>query len=198
MIVVGVDPGSRDTGIAVVDVGPTIAYTVPTLLASFTVHRPDDGSDLLEVPSGYLQDVNAAILSALRPGGHPVSSRLAELIPGRPPAELIAVERVTRPSWQVRRGSTSGRGGAAADPTGIMATAIVLGAILGRAWTVPLVAVAPKGNGKLLPLTAYPEPLATNGKGHDKRRHERAAYDVACLGPGTSRVAAATGGGVYA
>ena len=66
------------------------------------------------------------------------------------------------------------------NPAAIIGTAVVLGHVLG--WdhpTATLVRVAPLGNGRLFPLTAYPGPLATNGKGTDARRHERSAFDVA-------------------
>jgi hypothetical protein len=75
-----------------------------------------------------------------------------------------------------------------------MATALVFGAIVGRAWTVPLVAINPGRNGSALPLDQYPDPLATTGKGGDKRRHERSAFDVATQGRVTARFAAVNGG----
>lgn len=181
MIVVGVDPGARSTGLAVIDTTRNAGMiATPFLAASITVERTDD-RPLLEVPAEYLLRVNAAVVDAVREFA----------------GELVAVERVRRPSWHVARGSKSGRGGAAADPSAIMATGIVFGAIAGRAWTVPLVAIPPDGNGRVLPLDRYPVPLATTGKGNDKRRHERAAYDVATAGPQVARFAAATGGGIY-
>lgn len=173
MIVLGVDPGGRDTGIAVVDVAATAAYSTPTLLASTTVHRADDGP-LTHVPETYLRDVLAVILTLREdPAG------LA------PDVELIAVEGVEAPNWH--------HGGKAKPikPDAIIATAQVLGAVLGRSWTVPVVRVRPGRNGHALPLDAYPGYLATKGKGQDKRRHERSAYDVACQGPAVLRFARA-------
>lgn len=162
MIVVGVDPGAVDTGLVVLDTSPAVTARRPAgsiaLLSTATISRPaEPGRDLLNVPDEYLIDVNAAIASAVR-----------EYAP-----DLIGVENVKRPAWRV--------GGKVKplDPTAIMATSIVLGAVLGRRWTVDLVRVPPDGNGSILPLHAYPEPLATKGKGHDKRRHERSAFDVA-------------------
>jgi hypothetical protein len=153
-VVVGVDPGAVDTGIAVIQG----AYgRPPRLLASATIHRPRAGEDLLDVPPAYLRDVLSTILEAIRDFD----------------ADRVAVEGVKRPSWRVN-GKVK-----PLDPTAIMATSIVLGAILGRAWSAELVVVPVGRNGNALPLTAYPAPLATNGKGMDKRRHERSAVDVA-------------------
>lgn len=190
MIVLGVDPGARATGLVVVDTD-VVPGIPPALLGSTTVERPKDGRNLLDVPPEYLRSVIAAMVEAMRQ-----IRDEATLEPTRH-VELIAVERVRRPSWHVARGSKSGKGGAAADPTALLATAVVLGAILGRAWTVPVVTVPPDRNGRQLPLDAYPTPLATTGKGQDKRRHERSAYDVACAGPQLHRYATATGGGIY-
>lgn len=162
MIVLGVDPGARQTGLAVV--GPT-----GELLASATVDRPTGPTDpdLLLVPRSYLARVLGACVEAVREHG----------------VDLIGVERVKRPAWRV--------GGKVKplDPSAIMATSIVLGAILGRQWTVPVVAIAVQSNGNLRPLPHYPAPLATNGRGHDKRRHERSAYDVADRARATHRFA---------
>jgi len=153
VIVVGVDPGARDTGISLVRFGPD---PIPELVASTTIHRTDD-RDLLDVPPAYLWDVNAAILEGIREYG----------------ADRLAVETVKRPAWRVN-GKVK-----PLDPTAIMSTAIVVGAVLGRSWPVQLVRIPPRANGRLLPLNRYPKPLATAGKGHDKRRHERSAFDVA-------------------
>jgi hypothetical protein len=153
VIVLGIDPGSRTTGLAVVD--HELGKPSPVLWSG-TITNP---GDLLDMPEDYLRDVVASALYAVR----------------QYDAERIGVELVKRPSWRV--------GGKVKplDPVPIMGTAIVLGAILGRAWTVPIERVQPRGNGHLLPLTRYPDPLATTGKGGDKRRHERSAYDVAVL-----------------
>jgi hypothetical protein len=153
MIVVGVDPGAKWTGISVVGLGDLYPY----LLASTTITRPQDGRELLDVPRSYLLDVNAAILAGVRDHD----------------AQRIAVETVKRPAWRVK-GKVK-----PLDPTAIMATALVLGSILGRSWPVELVRIPPRANGRLLPLNRYPKPLATDGVGQDKRRHERSAFDVA-------------------
>lgn len=165
MKILGIDPGAVSTGFAVIDDATSLRVdagylTTPALLDSATVLRdrtdPTD-HDLVEVPRAYLGSVLATALDLVRT--HDV--------------ELIGVEGVKRPAWR-HRGKVK-----PTDPTAIIATAIVLGAILGRRWTIPIVRVVPAGNGRLLALTAYPLPLATKGKGHDARRHERSAYDVA-------------------
>lgn len=151
MIVVGVDPGARWTGLAIVD--------GRTLLASCTIERPG-ASELLDVEPAYLTEIAAGVVDAVRHRG----------------AELLAVERVRRPSWRIKGTEKP------LDPTAIMATAVVFGGIIGRGFGVPLVTIPPDGNGSR-PWTTYPAQLRPRegGKGGDKLRHERSAYDVATL-----------------
>lgn len=163
MIVVGVDPGSRDTGIAVVEDLEQFGE-LPRLLASVTVHRGDDGP-LIDPPDAYLVDVNAAILDAVR-----------TWTPGHRTVSLLAIEGISAP-----KGFAKGKKHTL-DPAPLIGTALVLGAVLGRSWPVPVVRIPPGDNGRRLPLRDYPGPLATRGKGYDKRRHERSAYDVASQG----------------
>lgn len=176
-VVVGVDPGGRHTGIAVIDttaeptrpvrgIDDVWRTPIPALLSSTTVARPDvEGEPLTYVPAAYLHDVNAAILEAVR---------APESVRGwAGDVDLIAVERVETP-----KGFAGGKRHTI-DPAGLIAASIVLGAVLGRSWGIPVVAVRAGGNGHALPLDRYPAPLATAGKGHDRRRHERSAYDVA-------------------
>lgn len=158
MIVLGVDPGARNTGLAVIDAA-TFNAGPPPLLASYTVTRPADDRPIEAIPRSYLASVNAAIVAALNDFD----------------VKLIGVEGVTRPT-----GFSKGRVHTL-DPGPIIGTALVLGAIIGRTWSVPVYRIPPKGNGHLFPLARYPEPIATKGKGHDKRRHERSAYDVAVM-----------------
>lgn len=91
--------------------------------------------------------------------------------------DVIGVEWIRRPSWRVKGKAKP------LDPTAILATGIVLGVVEAtlRRCAHPIVRIGPSGNGRLLPLTAYPGPLATGGKGTDARRHERSAYDVAMM-----------------
>lgn len=161
--ILGIDPGAVATGFAVIDDSTSLRVdagylSTPALLESGTVLRNRSvPGDLIEVPRAYLGQVLSHALDLIQTHG----------------VELIGVENVKRPAWR-HRGKVK-----PTDPTAIMATAIVLGAILGRRWTIPIVRVVPAANGRLLPLTDYPMPLATKGKGHDARRHERSAYDVA-------------------
>lgn len=167
VIVVGVDPGARATGIVVVDHSGhpgQLSYRAE-LVTSTTVTRPLDDGPLVKVPRAYLVDVVATVTAAVRDHA----------------AALLAIEDVNAPSWR-HAGKTK-----PVDPAGIIATAIVLGALRGRAWQLPVVDVAPGGNGRRLPLHAYPDPLCTGGKGHDKRRHERSAFDVAAQAPALHR-----------
>jgi hypothetical protein len=166
MIVVGVDPGARSTGLAVV------AFTGSTarLVTSATITRPIvDGENLLHPCPPYLADVQAAIREATRLGD----------------VELVAVENVNRPRQHLGgERARGGKGGAAADPTALLATAVVLGAVLGRSWApAEVVVVAPNGHGAG-PVGAYPPELRgprerLHAVGTGVKRHERAAYDVA-------------------
>lgn len=150
-VIVGVDPGAKETGIAVVD-WTFLTAGPPTLLASTTVVRVDD-EPLIAPSRAYLHDVRAAVLGALVDYA----------------GEGLGVEGLVRPKGQVR----------IIDPSALVATAQVLGAVLGSTYRHPVVSVAPARNGHLFPLHVYPAPIGTRGKGHDKRRHERSAYDVA-------------------
>ncbi|MDV6267049.1 hypothetical protein [Rhodococcus globerulus] len=95
----------------------------------------------------------------------------------------VAVETITRPSWHMK-------GRAAADPTALLATAEVLGAVLGVDWPVNVTQIRPNKNGSR-PLGAYPDelisPAERRKKGWEHRigsgqlRHARSAYDVARL-----------------
>lgn len=156
MIVLGIDPGGRWTGLAVVDL--TILTSVPPLLASFTVIRPDRGDPMTQVPRYYLDDVVSCAVDAVN----------------RFDVDLIGVEGVNKPG-----GHAKGRRGHIIDPGPIIATGIVFGAVFGRRYACPCHAVSPGRNGSQIPLNRYPAPLAVTGKGNDKRRHERSAYDVA-------------------
>lgn len=166
MIVVGVDPGGRDTGIVVIN---TSARSIPgMLLRHFTVTNP--AKDLLDTSPAYLMDVNASILMAIR----------------ETDAEAVGMEGLRAPSSHIRGEKSFVR------PRDVMAVALVVGSILGRSWPVGLVKIAPGGNGKTLPRTQYPEAIrmAEGGRGSDKRRHERSAFDVARQVPWARAIAA--------
>lgn len=175
MIVIGVDPGGRDTGLVVIDDAPPVTRDRPAgaidLLESLTIRRADSaaGTPIEAVPRTYLLDVMSAVRDLLQ-------IHVGDARRGTSHA-LIAVEGVVKPT-----GHAGGRRGHLIDPAGLLATAQVLGAILARAWSVPVVRVPPGGNGSALPWTAYPEQIrAKSPLGKDNRRHMRSAYDVALL-----------------
>lgn len=168
MIVLGIDPGARETGIAIAETADR------TLLAAYTVKRPT-GSPLLDVEDRYLFDVQAAVEQAVRDFD----------------VRLAAVEGLRRPSWR-KQGKVS-----PIDPSAVMATAVVLGAVrvvLRHRLPVPYVVVPPDRNGAVLSWRAYPPPIAPapGGRGQDKHRHERSAFDVACAAPSILAMARAS------
>lgn len=165
MIVLGIDPGGRWTGYAVIETGSS--SRPPELVESRTIIRPDRGDLMADVPREHLRDLLEV--------GLVMATEYA--------VDLVAVEGVTKPG-----GHATGRAGHIINPGPILATGIVYGALAGHPWesdptACPFVRIAPGRNGHLLPLTAYPGKLATTSKGGDKLRHERSAYDVAMMGP---------------
>lgn len=160
-IVLGVDPGLRETGLALVD--------GRTLLAAGTVTR--DGPP---VPIGrQLTGVDG--LTYLDRLGSTLDG-LEQLVVA-PRRLLVAVEDVVNPSPHM--GTT--------NPAGIIATAVALGYVIGWAEAidgVELVTVRPARNGAGI-AAQYPAQLLDRGgkvSPGGKRRHERSAYDVALAG----------------
>ncbi|WNO28428.1 RuvC-like resolvase [Corynebacterium phage PSonyx] len=157
--VLGVDPGGRDTGIILVD---------GSRVAGCSVRSP---GELLPVDQGYIQAVLAEV---------------GELIASTSGDVVVCVEGVTRPSWHVQASASYG---AAANPTGLIAAAVVLGAVLGA---YPGAVVVPPGGNGSRPLGAYPAGLVSDGErrksgwelrvGGGKLRHQRSAWDVAFKG----------------
>ena len=108
----------------------------------------------------------------------------------------VAVETITRPSWHMK-------GRAAVDPTALLATAEVLGAVLGVDWPVNVTQIRPNKNGSQ-PLGTYPGVLVSPGErrkagweariGGGQLRHARSAYDVARLATKLARRNALTEG----
>ena len=155
--VVGVDPGGRTTGI--------VAILSGGVVRTATVTNP---GELLPLEVGYLVDVVETV---------------RDMVGGDGSAANLFVEDVKRPSWHVARDA---KRGAATDPTGLLATAQVLGAI--RAAFPTAVLVPPRRNGSK-PLGAYPEALVSAGErrkpgwqtrvGTGKMRHLRSAWDIA-------------------
>lgn len=161
VIVLGVDPGAKDTGICVI--------RGREVLACHTVHTE---GELFPADRLYLRQVVLTL-----------SRYFDRCDPNEP--TLVAVESITKPNWHM------GRGGAAANPTALLATAEVLGAVLAHPWPVPIVAVPPGKNGSQ-PLGAYPQELVSAAErraknwqlkvGGGKLRHQRSAFDVALAG----------------
>lgn len=163
-VVVGVDPGSRTTAV--------VAVELPSRDPLEMVLVRNEG-ELLPMPPGYLADVVAQVRGVVdRHGGG-----------------VVRVEGVNRPSWHV-----GGRGGgSASNPTGLLGTAMVFGAVVAavEAWDgVEVEVIAPSRNGSR-PLGVYPEVLVGPGErrgvwqtrtGTGKLRHARSAYDVALGG----------------
>ena len=172
-VVLGIDPGATATGFAILD--ERHRRRCPW---SITVTRPD--GPLLPVPKSYLDDVVATAVTA-------ASTELGfryDVPEG--PVELVAIEGIKRPEWRVR-GKVK-----PLDPTAILATAIVFGALYGRAWPMPIAVVPPGRNGSA-PFGVYPPELVSDAErrpgdwqlraaGKGKLAHERSAWDVALDG----------------
>lgn len=158
MIALGIDPGARWTGLALIE---DTRDGIPRLIASTTIDR-GESDDLLDVPDEYLLEITELAIDPFR-------LRLPD---------VVGVEWVRRPSWRVKGKAKP------LDPSAIMATALVVGAVyhhLAHHVDCPVERIRPLGNGRLLPLRSYPNPLGTDGKGTDRLRHERSAYDVAMM-----------------
>ncbi|KWW97382.1 hypothetical protein LI90_4354 (plasmid) [Carbonactinospora thermoautotrophica] len=160
-VVLGVDPGRRWTGLAVRSGAACLAHRVVERAGD-----EDGGFRGVGVGPAYL----AAVLAAV------------DELAAAHDVDLVAVEGVTRPSWHVR--DRAGGARAAADPTGVLGAAIVLGAVLGHR---PDAILIPPGHNGDMPLYAYPAELVSpaerrngmNRIGSGLLRHARSAYDIA-------------------
>lgn len=156
-IVIGIDVGARNTGLVAVDKTVVVAKATVT----------NDG-ELLPIPQDYVD----AVVKVVR------------YWQGLYGDVVVGVEGVNRPSWHVQK---QAKRGAASNPTALLGTAVLLGAVMG---VFPeCVVVPPAGNGSGA-LGAYPDVLVSAreraGVGWElkvgsggKLRHERSAYDVA-------------------
>lgn len=176
MIVLGIDPGARATGLALV----AFDDYPPRLLWSHTVYRlatmptamPMDPP--LPVPLGYLErvfDIVSALRGTLRP-------------------DLIAVENITPPARAtLNQPATVGQSATAP----VLAASIVAGYCLTFGQVAPVTAVPEhEGTGTAV-LGAYPEEVVAanerrhpqwrtrTGTGYALLRHVRAAYDITRL-----------------
>lgn len=107
-----------------------------------------------------------------------VVDALAEVDPVDVLEDPVSVEGLTTPNPHI--GMTSVRG--------LLDTAQVLGAVLAH-WPTAVV-VPPAGNGSA-PLAAYPadlRPIRGQGKGRDRLRHCRSAWDIAGAAPTLARL----------
>jgi hypothetical protein len=159
MIAAGVDPGGRDTGI--------IIRQDTRLLAHSTVRRGDH-----EPLQAYLDRV---------------INRLIDILDGIPDGTegvdepvLLAVEDVVPPTAHL--GLTS--------VAGLIGTAATLGAVLAATADAAktgegVVIVVPPARHGQGPMAAYPaelRPSRGSGRGKDRLRHERSAWDCSMAG----------------
>lgn len=159
--ILGVDPGSRTTGLCVITADGTVIE-----------------HDLVENTAEQRFPAPRAYLKATLMRAH-------DLVLEHDP-EVLAIETIRRPNWHMK-------GRAAADPSDLLATAQVLGAIQSHHWPRCKVAsIAPRRNGSR-PMGLYPPALVTDGErrkpgwearcnGSSLLRHIRSAYDVAIAG----------------
>ena len=153
----GIDPGGRETGIAVRRGDRLLAWAV-------TVRRGQDTTP----PADYVAAVAIDALAALADAG----------VAADDPALRVASEDVRY--WPGRSGhhcpACRGTHVPARNMTGVLGAAIVHGAILAR-WPATVIVPPGQGHGGLHGL-AYPEPIRPSGRGHDRARHARSAWDV--------------------
>lgn len=140
-----------------------VLVTADGVVSGVSVENP--AGPLLPPPVEYVKRVISAVGDLAAPG------------------VVVAVESVTRPSWHVAKSASRG---AAGNPTALLGTAVVLGAVLGAYPGAVLVRPGRNGSG---PMGVYPEDLVSVGErrksgwemrvGSGKLRHQRSAWDVA-------------------
>lgn len=147
---VGIDPGGRDTGIVV--------RRGNDVVTAWVLRRDTNG---VLPDAAYLNEVLDVVADSI------TASTEAT---GETP--MVCVEGVREPSWYM------GGKPSPANMGGLMATCMVLGAVLS---TFPDAEVVPPARHGAAHPNAYPAPLRPtrgSGKGHDRRRHTRSAWDV--------------------
>lgn len=149
---IGIDPGGRATGVVV-------RYDSRLVWAALLTRSGD--ADFPD--GGYVCEVVDAIFDAER-----WAPDLADGIPA-----TVALEGLRRPGGHARD-----RDSHLIDPTGVMGTAMVVGAVLAN-WP-DAVLVAPGGHGSG-PLATYPAELVGEREqvGTGRLRHLRSAWDIA-------------------
>lgn len=194
-ITIGVDPGSRYTGIAAIVANRTDhAGRRPLLDAEVLTHPPGPLLDAVRIAQACAEVLEAvdrhlvAGLIAARPDpfDHPnvspgtlADGAAAHLEAG---TLLLAVEGLAAP-----KGFSRGRR-EPIDPQGIIGAGVVLGAVLGR-WPAAVI-IDPGGNGSSAG-DAYPEQLRKGARLGGPSDHARSAYDVALRGRPTAAIRAA-------
>lgn len=163
---IGIDPGGRDTGITAIRGDAVLHHSIVTRAGDDPIPDAAYVRSVVDV----VQGIDAWLTLS------------ADQV-------VIAVEGVTAPNPQLRRRD----GNSLTNPAGIIGAAMVLGGIVGR-WATAIV-VPPGRNGSHV-LDAYPaelRPTRGQGRGHDRLRHCRSAFDVARAAsfvhriPGSSR-----------
>jgi hypothetical protein len=147
-IILAIDPGSRNSGIVVRRGEELLAWRLAVR------------GDTARLPGGpYLHEVLTACRQALVQ---------ADVNPAHRDSYVVGVEGV---AYWPERGSTR------RDQNGLYGTAMVLGAILAR-WPRAMMVDSGRGVANYHPQ-AYPEPIrpAVNGKGLDRLKDVRAAWD---------------------
>lgn len=163
-ILIGLDPGARNTGIiAIQDDGHIMAVTVT------------NSGALLPVPADYLADVIGETL---------------RLLTHDPLNPTIRVESITRPNWHVGKGQG---GGSASNPEALLGTAQVLGAVMAH-FDCELIPPGRNGSKPLgaypTDLVSDAERRKEGWEqrvGGGKLRHVRSAWDVANYSPLATR-----------
>lgn len=145
--VLAVDPGGRYCGIVLLVAGDLLEHAEVIDRRKLTA-APHELPDWLDATLARLTDLAVE----LRP-------------------DVIAVEGVRAPNPHVRRRD----GNALTNPTGIIDTAAVYGAIVG---TFGALTIAPGGNGSLI-ADAYPASIRSGARLGGPSEHARSAFDVA-------------------
>lgn len=171
-VVIGVDPGAKGTGLAVIDTRTLVQ--INALMASTTVRRPTD-EPVTQPSPAYLANVVDQLRAYVTDHN----------------ADLIAVEGITEPNPHL--GLT--------NVGHILAAAMVYGAVVARGYGVPLIVVRPGGHGSK-PLGWYPDALVSDAErrangaswrtckaGPGKLKDQRSAYDIAVAGHAARRLA---------
>lgn len=173
VLITGVDPGARWTGIVIRSGRELIAHDVATRPKESPISDLGAGLDLWR--EQVLDAVHGSLVTAREHG-----DQIA-----------LAVEGIVPPSPHVRRRD----GNSLTDPTAIMATAVIFGALL-QEYNGRVIIVPPGGNGSRV-MDSYPVEIRGSGRAlkgppMDKNRHARSAWDVAGAAPfllGVSRSA---------